>query len=299
MQGSPFESGLSDTPEIVTSQPSDNLTFGFDDWEDHQVVWAPGMSYKDDQDIVLWWHGENGDRLPVVARGDLMVVTGAQKTRKSLLIQSMIMSNYIQDDTVTLGFRMDLSGDPIIYYDTEQPLRRVRKNMERFHNIIKATSHVPNYYVFSTKAMSAKKRLEFITYTIKQVQDKTGRNPGFIGLDQIADLLPARDVNDQYGVDVVLEHITMWDELVQGKAVIAPVIHTNRGGQNTNGKMGVILDQKTDCSFLVNIEKGTWISKVTNKESRERRIPDFEFRQDMDGSPRLLSVGDPDSMSHI
>ena len=88
----------------------------------------------------------------------------------------------------------------------------------------------------------------------------------------------------------------MWSGMTS--AAITVVIHTNRGGEKTNGKLGVMLDQKCDCSYIVDIDFDTWVSKVKHKESRDLRTPNFEFRQDMEGSPRLLGI-DPTNYDHL
>jgi hypothetical protein len=288
---SSFPSGFED-------EPLDLMPDYLRNWKGQEVVWKPGET-DDDGQVCLWYQLNNGKKIPVAARSELLVVTGPQKSRKTLLLQCMLMSNYIDDTTKTLGFKMDLDMAPVLMFDTEQPIRRTKKNRRRFHEIVGLKENDPNYRIFNIKKYSHSQKMKFITHAIAQVQEEMGVSPGMIIIDQLADLCPARDVNNQEGVNEVLDHLNLWEEMTGSKALIAAVIHTNRGRMNTNGKLGVMLDQKTDCSFHVDIDFDTWISTVTHKEAREMRCPKFTFRQDFSGHPRLLVVDDHELEEHI
>lgn len=262
-------------------------------WRKREVSYVPG-EVDDDGTVVLWYKTVDGKRIPCAALSELMVVTGPQKSRKTLLQQCMLMSNYINDDNKTLNYEMTMNGAPILMFDTEQPLRRTRKNMRRFHEICELQTQAPDYRVLNIKPFSTAQKLEFVTHSIMKTQDDFGRSPGIIIIDQLADLCPGRDVNNDAGVDMIYNHLNKWQEMTKDQSLISVIVHTNRGRQNTNGKLGVMLDQKTDCSFHVDIDFDSWISTVTHKEAREMRIPKFTFRQDFDGHPRLLVVDDVD-----
>lgn len=268
------------------------------DWKKRQVIYKPGEP-DDDGQVALWYKTEDGHRIACAALSELMVITGPQKSRKTLLQQCQIMSRYTDDINKTFSFKLDLpDGVPVLYFDTEQPRRRTKKNLRRFHQTCGLDQQAKDYLVYNIKSLSTAQKLEFVTHTITNIQDEMGVNPGMVIIDQIADLCPGRDVNNDMGVDMVYTHLNAWQEMTNDKALFSVIIHTNRGRMNTNGKLGVMLDQKTDCAFHVDINFDNWVSTVTHKEAREARIPKFTFRQDFDGHPRLLVVDDSD-FNHI
>lgn len=283
-----FPSGL-DPDHTLTIDP-DYLK----NWEKNRVVWKPGEPDDDGQVVMNFMLPDDDKPRSVIARSEMMVITGPPKARKTLLLQSMIMSNFLKqkDYIKTLRFNLDLGQNTILMFDTEQPRRRSKKNRRRFHNIVNAQSDLDRYFEMNIKKFSHVQKIDLITRTIEEVQHRIGEPIGMLIIDQIADLCPSRDVNDQSGVNEILDHLNMWQELTMNTSVQAVTIHTNRGRLDTNGKLGVMLDQKTDCTFHVDIDHKDKISVVTHKESRERPVPGFTFTQDSYGLPKLLVVDD-------
>lgn len=254
-------------------------------WQDHQVTFTPGI--EDDEHEVIIWYDLDGDKLPFLAKGDLMVITGREKSRKTVLAQSIIASGYTTDSEVTMNFYCSVK--PLIYYfDTEQPVRRTKKNLTRFHEMCGMNDNNSDYKVFNIKQYTHNQKLDLITHIIVELFEETGRYPDIICLDQIGDLAPERDVNDSIGASNAYNHTEAWRRLT-GAAMIC-IIHTNRGGKDANGKLGVIFEQKADNELI--IEKNEdGLSKVFHKLSRDLPIPTFTFRQELKtGKPLLMAV---------
>jgi hypothetical protein len=231
---------------------------------------------------------DNGKRILIGAAGELFVLTGAQKTRKTTLMECIMMSQYSQDKNHTLNFQLVTDGRPTIYYDTEQPRHRTLKNMQRFHTLSGMDKQAKGLYVFSLRGLSGRQMIDFVTHTVDEVMQIEGMAPAFIGIDQIADMAPRGDVNDIEGATEIWNEICYWHEMCENNALIMPAIHTNRGGQNTDGKLGKVLDKKCDGQFRTEMDTATWNTKVIHKEARDARIPTFQFRHDFDGTPRFL-----------
>lgn len=244
---------------------------------------------EDGHDIILWYQGNKG-LMPVAARGDMLCITGLQKTRKSLLASCIVSSKYIRDQKSTLGFEMNLDL-PILHFDTEQPDRRTRINNERLHKMVGATHNLTDYYLYNIRPFSYKERIEFIDERVTEMITN-GVTPGCIVIDQTVDLVPGRDYNNTEAAHNAVDWAMRWRDAC--KALLILVIHTNRGGQNTNGKLGVLIDQLTDSSFIVEYDKQTGISTVKHKESRDKRICDFSFIQNQEGFPKFLTQKDDD-----
>jgi hypothetical protein len=261
------------------------------EWKDTEIVYKPG-EVIDDGKVCISYRTKEGHLIPCAARSELMVVTGPQKSRKSLLQHCIVANNWTTDHNYTFGYETDFGPDPVVVFDTEQPKRRGSLNVARFHDMLSLNQPAANYRMFNLKKHTVNQKLEMITHIIDQVMQDHGDPPGMIIIDQVADLCQGRDVNNAASVAVIYDHINLWQEMTKNNTLLSTTIHTNRGRMNTNGALGVMLDQKTDCTFHVDIDFESWESEVTHKEARDKRIPKFKFRQDFNGMPRLLSVED-------
>lgn len=292
-----FKSETPDNNENENENEDDSLELIPDhlrSWKDNEIIFTKYAESDEDGEIIVEYEEENGRVIPVAAKRDLVVITGREKSRKTLFLQCILMSLWTNDLNVTMRFRMKLEDPLILLFDTEQPIRRTKKNLRRFYDMIGHTKLLKGYRVFNIRKFTYMQKIEFISHTIESVIKETGRNPDVIIVDQVGDLLPARDVNDQSGIDQMITCLNRWVDITG--ALMFAVIHTNRGGKDTNGKAGVALDQKSDCCFLTELDKNSkeYASTVINKHARERRVPEFTFRQDFNGRPRLLRIAQAD-----
>jgi hypothetical protein len=253
--------GFNTLPEHLSNWEHNEIDYNLDDNDAHEVL--------------IFYDTEEGEKMPFLAKGDLLVITGKEKSRKTTLAQSIIASGYTADPSVTMNFYSPTK--PLVYYfDTEQPIRRTKKNIIRFHEMCGLDEKDENYRVFNIKQYTHTQKLELIGHIIVERYEQTGKYPDIICIDQIGDLAPERDVNDAPGASNAYNHVDQWRKLT-GAATIA-IIHTNRGGKDANGKLGVVFDQKCDVELI--IEKNEdGLSKVMNKLARDLPIPTFTFRQ--------------------
>lgn len=264
------------------------------EWRNCEVNLDQDYDPNDDSDVIIKYQLENGKLIPFAAKGEMLLVTGREKSRKTLLIKCMLMSSYTSDPSLTMNFRTvpqegDLGEDTpfVLYFDTEQPLRRTKKNVRQFYEMAGIKEQDPNLRFFNLKKFSYTQKIEFITHTIEAVIMEEGRRPDIIVIDQIADLAPGRDYNDQLGADNIVNYVNKWSEITGALMIL--VIHTNRGGKETNGKLGVIFDQKTDTCVLTELNE-EHITTVYHRLARDQKIPRFTFRQDFTGRPQLIAV---------
>lgn len=243
---------------------------------------------SDDWSPCFWYAKLNGDRVPLVGKEELLVVSGEEKARKSLLLSMFTASRYEDvDRSRTCGFEL-LMEQPILYFDTEQPKRRVKKNRMRYQSLIgKPLEDDGSFIQYSLRGKTPHVMKECITHVIREMME-AGTPPGIIVIDQIMDLSDSRDENDMPSSVALMDTINAWGDMTG--ALMALAIHTNRGGERTRGKLGSLLDKKTDCTFRLNMETDTWITTVTHSYSRESRMPSITFNQDYGtGFPRFLN----------
>lgn len=234
----------------------------------------------------LFYIKEDEKRVPIAAKGDLVVIAGDKKSRKSLMATAIILSRFEDVDRLkTLRFELDIQG-LILYFDTEQPKRRVKINRMIYHEMAGIKGDDPHFIQYSLKGMSPHAMIEVISYVIENLI-KEGNPPEMIVIDQIADLLQSRDENNKESASDVLDWLNTW--VLTTGALMCVVIHTNRAGLQTNGKLGSLLDQKCDCEFILTLNKENWITELSHPLSREKRMPGIKFTHDQDGHIRFIS----------
>lgn len=258
-------------------------------WKERTITFDPYA--KDELGVPrILYKLDAGKKIVMAAAGELMVITGNQKSRKTLLASCIMMSNYTDDVNKTLNFETNFEGRPIVFYDTEQPFHRTRKNFNRFHALCELESHAKDLHVFNIKSFSPFDMTEFITHTLDEVMQEHGTEPALVVIDQIADLTRGGDVNDTESMDRIYTHLCRWDEMCNSQALIMPVIHTNRGGKDTDGKLGRMLDKKCDCQLSTSLVGDNFVTEVRHKEARTVRIPNFRFRQNFEGDPQFINA---------
>lgn len=239
---------------------------------------------EDDWKPCLWYVTEAGERIPLAAQGDLLVIAGDKKARKSLLIHVFALSRFPGiSRSRSFGFELDIQDRPIMYFDTEQPRRRVKRNRNRYHQAAGLRKDDADFIHYSLKGMSAPNMAEFITRAIDEQMKVTP--PGMVVIDQVADLVTSRDENDAPAASRVIDLLNIWTEKTD--ALFCVSIHTNRGGENTTGRMGSLVDKKTDCTLRLNIDDN-WITTAKHVFSREDRMPEIRFNHTYNGFPQYI-----------
>lgn len=229
--------------------------------------------------------------IPVCGKNKILLIKGNEGSRKSLLASCILMSRFIDDTKYTMGFKLDLEpGEIILHFDTEMDMEETEERKESFNRICSIRHDDPRYMMYNISDYSYQQRIDMINYTIQKVQEE--HKIGLIVIDQVADLLRGYNANDEIGANDVLEWLLAWKRA--GDCILMPVMHTNRGGVNTNGKLGKWIDHKAFGSLLVTYNHESHETEVQHHKSRKKKIPKFRFHQDEHGNPRFLNddIGD-------
>jgi hypothetical protein len=241
--------------------------------------------YKDEWHPILKYRKEDGEAVSLAAKTELVVVAGDKKSRKSMLLSSILASRFQEvDRKKALGFELELEHEPILYFDTEMPMGRIVRNRKKYLSIIGLEEDV-NFHQYSLRGFSPNTMIHQIQGMIEKMV-REGNPPGLLIIDQVADLLTGRDENDKQGASDLIDYLNDWIGLCG--CMIIVTIHLNRGGFNTNGKVGSLIDQKADCGFRLNLVDKTWETELTQSLSREKRMPDIVFTHDSWGLPLLI-----------
>jgi len=165
----------------------------------------------------------------VASFGDLLSIIGPEKSRKSLLVDSIISSAYNPGEYYGLGFNLDLKGKAIVHIDTEQPIRRVVMNRRRLYWMCeneKPPRRPNGYHSYSLRPYHYYEIIDQVEHILTEKHT----NVGLLVLDQIADMVP--EINDTEGANNLLKSIMKWQD--QHGCLVIVVMHTNRGRSSSN-----------------------------------------------------------------
>ena len=236
------------------------------------------------EDDFYLYHGDTG----VVGPGDIMLVTGREKSRKSFFLSALLASNYTRDSSRTLGFNMDIGNKHIIVFDTEHSTNQFGKIQKKFIHSTGHRGNIPTYHAFQLRKFDYIERMEFIQSVIQSFEDN-GMDIGFIIIDQIADMVS--DINNEKSVN----DFKSWAmQVAEEKGIVLVcVLHTNRGGQESLGKLGSAIDKKMTSGFLVSYDQETKISCAENVRARNRPLDNgICFRHNEQGYMELVEEFD-------
>jgi hypothetical protein len=224
----------------------------------------------------------DGSVVGVAAPGELVMVYGAMKSRKSTILNCITTSCFIEDVERTLGFQYDLKpGEEILHFDTEMPLTAFHRRQVKMNRMCGYgdDNDIPNLQAFSLKPYNYLERRKQIDWIIEHTE-----NVGLIILDQTADLV--KDINDRDSTAELIDLLSVWSDKTQ--AVILGCCHVTRGTEDMTGTMGHELAKKMDSGFFLEKERETKYTKVTHLLSREEDVDTFKFEHDSYGLPTLV-----------
>lgn len=257
-----------------------NLPEHLQDLNKREVLYNP--DYKPQDDYILFYQYEE-EEIPVMARGDILCIAGREKSRKTLLKDCILASRYTDDIDCTLNFKLKLPPTAkILSLDFEQSYGDSVENLLRFNNMVKYETQIPNFYFYNLRPYWYTHKLEQIRFLMEEIGDVA-----VLVLDQFVNL--CKNENDDESVRNAIFTIEKIAE--EYKCGVIPIIHTNRGGLNTNGKAGSGLDKVIKSLLRVTKIEDTGVSEVTNPMARKINLPKFSFKhkynQDM---PKFVDV---------
>lgn len=225
----------------------------------------------------------NGDKnmVGIASKGEIVVVYGPPKSRKSTLLSCIVASAFVNEPNYTLDFHMNLSKDEnILFIDTEMPFTSFYRR-QMLLNKMCGSKHVDisTLHAYSLKPFSPGERVDQIEYLIE-----TTPNLGLVVIDQIADLVP--DINDRESVLELYSRVSRWTDSTG--AILLTSIHVTRGTEYMTGVLGHEFSKKMDSGFFITKDSLTKRSKVTHLIAREQDVDDFLFSHNEWGEPEYV-----------
>lgn len=217
----------------------------------------------------------NGENYPIAGFGNLVVIAGGQKSRKSTASLAMVASAITGEDFI--NFNLDARGRDVVIFDTEQPRHRFEKTQDRLMSMAMIQDLPENYAAYCLRGFTIQERLAAIDRYIM-----TAENLGVVVLDGIVDLI--EDYNDLKTSRNLVDKIMQWSD--KKNILLICVLHLTKTTAQLRGHLGTELQNKADA--VIETEKADdHYTTVKCRESREIPFPDFQFTQDKWGIPVL------------
>jgi len=223
----------------------------------------------------------NNNPIKVMSEGNLSMIMGEEKSRKSFLkslIEASIVggrsNNYTND--LLVGH---LNSDKYIFsIDTEQSAYDVWLNGKRVPEMAGGFPTV--YKMFKWREKSIDERLELLHYLFMESEYKD--ELGFVMLDGFVDFI--KDFNSQHECSEFIGLLMKYSSLT--KCHISGVVHVNPNSQKSRGHLGTMLQQKCENVILVK-DEGEFSSVKCRRSRGDMKFEDFTIRINNDWLPYI------------
>ena len=166
-----------------------------------------------------------------IARGNIQVVKGREKTGKSAFGIALIVSALSGG---FLGLEPTRGDLKVLWIDTEQDKGTLRERAKSALSMASEDTHCDRLSVVPLKGEATGDRLELTLQAIREVR------PDFVFLDGVVDL--CEDSNDNKESRKVVEGLVRITE--ECECAILGVLHTNKKDDEARGHLGTIAQQK-------------------------------------------------------
>ena len=177
--------------------------------------------------------------IPIGTFGNISFIQAPPKTMKTYflsLLASVFLSNKTKDKGNIRGHRNDKK---VLHIDTEQGRFHAQRVFKRVALMSKDKG---NYHTYALRQYTAKDRLSWIGWKLKQETDF-----GLILIDGIADLV--NDVNNIEECNYVVQKLMEWSEV--HNVHILTIIHSNYGSEKPTGWLGSALEKKAETQMIL------------------------------------------------
>jgi RecA-family ATPase len=232
----------------------------------------------------------NGNHFPLATFGNISVITGQAKSRKSFFVTA-IAGAFCNPTKKALdmiqGAQIE-SKRVVLYFDTEQARFHVKTVLNR---IIEISGHTPEKLeflnVFSLRKYPPGERFNIIKTAIDNTE-----NLGLVVIDGIRDLIT--NINDPDQATQITTDLLKWSE--EKDCHILTVIHENKGNEQARGHIGTELINKAETVISIRKEQeNSTRSEVVPTYTRGKAFENFAFKISEYGMPILDTDYQPEN----
>lgn len=211
-----------------------------------------------------------GDKL-VISRGNLSVIAGAPKSRKSMFVSSLVASFF---GNSTFGLTGCLKGGKCLLFDTESSESHTLKQIKRIYKLLEWNKPNTNLTVFHLRECSIEERIEIIKQAIEFFK------PDWCIIDGLLDLVASANDDTEANL-LILDLMRITSEF---DCHITSILHTGKSnGGNMLGFLGSYAQRKAETVFQLTKDGND--TKVSPAETRNAPFEEFSFVIDENGMP--------------
>jgi len=211
-----------------------------------------------------------GDKL-VISRGNLSVISGAPKSRKSMFVASLVASFF---GNSTFGLTTCVVDGKCLLFDTESSESHTLKQIKRVYKLLGWSKANANLTVFHLRECTIEERIGIIKQSIEFYK------PDWAVIDGLLDL--TNSANDDTETNLLILELMRITSVFD--CHITNILHTGKsnGGQML-GFLGSYAQRKAETVFQL-IKDGE-DTKVIPAETRNAPFEEFSFSIDNEGIP--------------
>jgi RecA-family ATPase len=207
----------------------------------------------------------------VLSRGNLSVIAGAPKTRKSMFAAALVASFFGNN---TFGLTGCVNGGKCLLFDTESSQSHTMKQVKRIYSLLNWETSNSNLVVFHLRECSISERIEIIKQSIDFYK------PDWVIIDGLLDLV--NSANDDTETNLLILELMRITSVYD--CHLTNILHTGKsnGGQML-GWLGSYAQRKAETVFQ--LVKDGELTKVQPAETRNVAFEEFSFLIDENGIP--------------
>lgn len=178
--------------------------------------------------------------------GGITIFTGLPKNGKTFFVGATIASYFLKTDLFGIQLKLPKEKPILTYFDTESPLHSFYKSIKTIKNLSQGKFNESNFNAFRLRGLTNIENIDII-------KNYCSNNPkcGCIVIDGLLDLVvDENSAIETKVIDTLLKEITN-----EYHINVIGVLHTNRGGNDTNGKLGSKMDKTADSTLLIKKDK--------------------------------------------
>jgi hypothetical protein len=222
--------------------------------------------------------GTSSIHIPIFSLGDLSLIQGRQKSKKTFFTSSIAVS-LLNPNKFDILVSTAPTGTTLAIFDTEQSAYHAQKTNQRIEYMAGSN----NFYYFAFRDSTPTERKELIEHFLKGHKGTIS----YILIDGIVDLL--YDFNDLKECSELVQwimHITK-----EYNIHCSCILHENASDGKARGHIGTMLAQKAET--VLKIEKhGTEHNRstISANDTRGLQFQSFDIVIDNNGIPELVEM---------
>ena len=210
--------------------------------------------------------GNNGYMNMILTPGNISVISGQPKVKKSMFITMLLatMANNGTNPYKNMSARLLETKKKVVFFDTEQ----VDYHIKRFSKMVESkVANIDNLIMKGIGDKTFPEKYKYVTTAIKRPE------VGVVFVDNIRHLIG--NVNDLEKSNELVEELV---RLARANAVhLVFTLHTNKGDGKLSGHLGSTLRYMAECVFLLEREDDNE-SNVCAEVSKNETFQEFSFR---------------------